>query len=952
LSRARLITVVLGTALLLAPTPVRADDNADEADFRFRRGAELYARRDFAGALSEFFTSNRLVHNRNVVFNIARTLEQLGRVEEAYRDYAALGEEELPPADRREVEASLRRLSARVALVRVESDPPGATIFVERRDLGGLGQTPRTLALPPRPTQVILDLPGHEPVQRAIAPTTGHTVTLKLSLPTIYGALALTTHPADAEVHLDAEGGPLLAREGKVVPGRHQLWVRAPGHVTQMVPVEVAAQQTTSLQIDLATERPPVGALVVRANLDGALISIDGKESGFTPGVIEGVVAGAHVVTVEAEGRERFRAEVTVPAEGRSFVDAHLRSGGERVEAATKSLRRASDAPGSITVISPQELRAFGYQTLGEALRAVRGIYFSDDRTYTYVGFRGFSPLGDFNSRVLILLDGHTVADPWVDQAYVGREFDVDLETVERVEVVRGGGSALYGTGAIFGVINVVQRPPGDGAHGDLEGGLGTLGEAHARATLSGGSGTLHALATAALADAQGDRAYLSPEPIGGQSISLTNDAERAFHAGLKLQAGDFSLAAMFNTRRKSSPTGQFGVAFPHEQRSTDTIGFVEARFDHGPLDQTHFTARAYYDGSRFRGLYNLPNPTVPEATQLTVNTGGADAVGAELRLQLPEVVRNRLSVGAEGQDRFRVFQTADTPGLAPLSDTHTEQVLSIYVNDEVRLSSWLTLTAGARLDDHLDSFGVVFTPRAALIAHPYEGATTKLLASRSFRAPTIYERYYADYVTQVPAPGLRPEVAQQLELEHTHPFTDELSATATLYAQTLTQLIDLEPRPDGLLQYVNTPGTVRTYGAELELRYRPTPELLVEGFVGATHVRSERDQALDNSPAQTGGARVMLPVISEALILASELLYTGPRSAPVDASGVRPQVGETLDWNLVVSGSVPRRHLRYQAGVFNLLDQHVELPAVGMPQGVRVAQYGRTLRLTLGFGF
>lgn len=952
MSRRALPLGLLALVLALGARPALADDNADEAEFRFRRGAELYARRDYAGALSEFFTSNRLVHNRNVVFNIARTLEQLGRVEEAYRDYAALGEEELPPADRREVEASLRRLAARVALVRVESEPTGATIFVERRDLGGLGQTPRTLALPPRPTQLLLDLPGHQPMQRAVSPTLGHTVVVHLALPTIVGTLALSTDPPDAAVHLDAPAGPALSRESKLVPGRHQLWVSAPGHLTQVVPVEVLAQQTTAAQVTLPVVRPPTGAVVVRANLDGALISVDGKESGFTPGVIEGVEVGPHVVTVEAEGRERFRAEVSVPAAGRAFVDAHLRAGGERVEAATKSLRQARDAPGSITVISPQELRAFGYQTLGEALRAVRGIYFSDDRTYTYVGFRGFSPLGDFNSRVLILLDGHTVADPWVDQAYVGREFDVDLETVERVEVVRGGGSALYGTGAIYGVINVVSRAVAPGAHGDLEGGLGTLGEGHGRATVSGGAAALQAQATAALLDAQGDRTYLSPEPLGGQSLSQTNDGERAFHAALRARAGDFTLAAMFNTRRKASPTGQFGVLFPHDQRSTDTIGFAEARYAHGAPEGLFFTARVYYDGSRFKGVYNLPIPDLPTQAQATVNTGGADALGAEVRLQLMELASNRLSVGAEAQDRFRVFQTADTPGLPGLHDVHTEQVLSLYVNDEVHLASWLALTAGARLDDHADSFGVVLTPRAALVGHLYEGATTKLLAARSFRAPTIYERYYADNVTQVAAPNLQPEVAQALELEHTHPFTDELSATAALFAQTLSRLIDLEPRPDGLLQYVNTPGTVRTYGAELELRYRPAPELLVEGFVGATHVRSEQGLALDNSPASSGGVRAMVPLLPEALTLASELLYTAPRFAPADEAGVRAQVGETLDWNLVLSGSVPSRHLRYQAGVFNLLDQRVELPAVGMPPGVRVAQYGRTLRLTLGLGF
>ncbi len=110
--------------LLGSPGISRADDTADEADFRFRRGAGLYAKRDFEGALAEFFTSNRLVHNHNVVFNIARTLEQIGRVNEAYRYYSSLLDEMLSESDHADVLTSLQRLAPRVALLQVQTTPP------------------------------------------------------------------------------------------------------------------------------------------------------------------------------------------------------------------------------------------------------------------------------------------------------------------------------------------------------------------------------------------------------------------------------------------------------------------------------------------------------------------------------------------------------------------------------------------------------------------------------------------------------------------------------------------------------------------------------------------------------------------------------------------------------------------------------------------------------------
>src|SRR5437899_3220698 len=85
----------------LVCSSARADSIADEADFRFRRAAAPYAQGKVDEALSEFLASNRLVKNRNVVFNIARCFEQLKLFNEAYRWYTELFAEDLPQADRR-----------------------------------------------------------------------------------------------------------------------------------------------------------------------------------------------------------------------------------------------------------------------------------------------------------------------------------------------------------------------------------------------------------------------------------------------------------------------------------------------------------------------------------------------------------------------------------------------------------------------------------------------------------------------------------------------------------------------------------------------------------------------------------------------------------------------------------------------------------------------------------
>src|SRR5450432_2015436 len=108
------------------------------------------------------------------------------------------------------------------------------------------------------------------------------------------------------------------------------------------------------------------------------------------------------------------------------------------------------------------------YPTIAEAIRGVRGIYLSNDDTYVSTGVRGFSRPGDFGNRILVLLDGHPTNDDWVGSSYVGFDARVDIDDVERIEVIRGAGSVVYGNGAFFGVINLVTRSKDEPTHAEL----------------------------------------------------------------------------------------------------------------------------------------------------------------------------------------------------------------------------------------------------------------------------------------------------------------------------------------------------------------------------------------------------------------------------------------------------------------------------------------------------
>jgi iron complex outermembrane receptor protein len=128
------------------------------------------------------------------------------------------------------------------------------------------------------------------------------------------------------------------------------------------------------------------------------------------------------------------------------------------VYAASRREQKSTEAPASVTIVTSEQIRRYGWRTMTDILGGVRGFYVSKDRNYDAVGVRGFLRPGDFNLRILQLVDGHRMNDPIYGQSSYGREFPVDVDLIDRVEIVRGPTSSLYGSNAFFAVVNVITR--------------------------------------------------------------------------------------------------------------------------------------------------------------------------------------------------------------------------------------------------------------------------------------------------------------------------------------------------------------------------------------------------------------------------------------------------------------------------------------------------------------
>jgi outer membrane receptor protein involved in Fe transport len=949
----RRASVVLASLLLSLATPTaRAEDVADEAQFHFSRGNQLYRQGRFDEALVELYASNRLVPNRNVKFNIARCLEQLKLYDEAFRAWSELARGEAPPAERAAIQAAIDKLKPQLALVQVASSPPGATIFINRRDLGALGTTPRRLALAPGKATVILDLPGYRSVAVPVELAKGAERQIAPALERIYGAVVFRGLPPGATVREGATDGALVlvgSVPTSLVPGRHDLFIAAPAHVPARVTVDVPPDATITVDVPLAPLPTPTGAVVVRANLDGALVRIDGREMGFSPAVIEGVPAGERLVEVEHEGRETFRARVVVETGRRTYLDVALRRQQPLIEAANKRLTPAEDAPASITIITAEQIRALGYLTLADALRGVRGVISSNDRTYEAIGFRGLSPPGDYTKRVLVLLDGHPYNDIVAGQGYVGHDLDVDLGNVERIEVVRGPGSVLWGTGALFGVINVVTRRPAPGAHGEAAAQIGTLSTNIERATVSARGEDAEVLASGAAYDSGGERVF----PWSDGQVASGADGERARHADLLGRVGPLSLRAAINDRTKDVPTGVFATRPEAGTTYRDARAFAELRLEQ-PLADARFAARVSYDYGLFQGHYLQVTP--PD----TRDDFRSQWVTAEARVELPALGRHRLVVGGEALDQVEVRQRSfeDTPGGGTyFSNDATGWVFSGYAVDDWAVTSKVRVNAGLRADDYTQSFGWTLNPRLAVIAKPYARGNTKLLLGRAFRAPSAYERFYNDMgVTQDQAGRLSPETIASAELEHTHAIDDDLRVTVAAFGEQLSNMVVLAPtdaNPD-VFVFQNLADTVRGYGADGEVDWEPGGGAFLSFALSWQHTRrdaADGSHPLPNAPTAVGALRAIYPLLGASLRVGTEIVVDVGR--PTITGDVAPD--STL-WNVTLSGEAHfgrRARLRYFGGLFNLLDDRAGYPVgAEVASGTTAARLPRTARVGLALAF
>ncbi|MFN7956281.1 MAG: TonB-dependent receptor [bacterium] len=621
------------------------------------------------------------------------------------------------------------------------------------------------------------------------------------------------------------------------------------------------------------------------------------------------------------------------------------------VQTASRYAQRVGDAPSAVSVITSDEIWRFGYRNLAEVLARLPGFYTTYDRNYVYLGVRGFSGAGDYNCRILLLVDGHRLNNPIYDQAPLSADFPVDLSLIDRIEVVRGPASSLYGTSAFFGVVNVITRRGRDlaGAEPRFEWGSHASYAGRLAAGAQSSSG-LEALVAGSVASSEG-RASLEYSAFDDPSTAngTVRDADGGFiyHLYGKGSYHDFTLSAGHGSSDKTLPTSPFDTVFPTDRnRTRDQYAWMD--LDYRPTEIAGFTPelRVVYDWFRYNGRYLYAGPEEdPSDTSLWLDDADSQRVGAEIQLSKMLFDAHRVVVGAENRTNFRIRQHDGDEGEPLTLDDRRETVdWGLFAQDEFHVTPWLILNAGLRFDAEVPGTSRL-SPRVAVIARPFDPTTVKLIYGEAFRAANAYELHYADGITQKPPGHLSPETIRQVELVAEQSLSEHLELSGSIYHYSIDDLVTLtSDESDGLLVYRNA-ASVSALGAELRLIGRFDGGAQVELGYGLQRATDETDVSLADSPENTLVAAAAFPIVGDALGAAVQARYLSPRKTRAGASvAAAYPIDVTLTSRRWLGG------LAVAATVRNVLDQHYADPVTDELRQDRIPQDGRTFWLNLSY--
>jgi vitamin B12 transporter len=432
----------------------------------------------------------------------------------------------------------------------------------------------------------------------------------------------------------------------------------------------------------------------------------------------------------------------------------------EVVVTAARMEEPLSKASASVTVVTAEEIAERGVTRLDEVLQDVVGLHVVSRGPAGSLS--SASIRGSEASQVLVLIDGVRLNSPQNGQFDLN-QLPVALNEIERVEVLRGAASALYGSNALGGVINIITRSPADTPSTQVG---WTEGERNTRIVSGSTSRQL------------GDFRYrLGAESQESDGYRKNSDYDQYTVNGLfgysPAEDVDIELSA-YHLDYKSSIPGSDSLPSPDaEQEDKRTVASLKVEAPVGPVK---LTVRGIYE--HHRNDYRNPGGRSP------INeTHKIDTYGSEIHAEKGYAGQTFLLGGDYYRDELDSTNIGD-------EDQEHGAVFGQYQAD---LMPTLTLLLGLRYDIHSD-FDNELSPRAALHASLTDSTRLRLSASKAFRAPTLNDLYWPEDAYSKGNPDLDPETAWEYELALDQILGERGRVSLAVFLRDVDDLIQWQP--------------------------------------------------------------------------------------------------------------------------------------------------------------
>jgi outer membrane receptor for ferrienterochelin and colicins len=599
----------------------------------------------------------------------------------------------------------------------------------------------------------------------------------------------------------------------------------------------------------------------------------------------------------------------------------------------------------------------------------VRGVSIGTDRAYWSATIRGIGEPNDFGKRLLVLSDGAILNDDILNSSYIGSDGRTDLGDVERIEVVRGPGSLLYGTGAFSGVVNLVPHyrdyPSSFTAGASTYENKVARGRAATHVNFAKDAGMYASVA------ASRSEGFDLPVTLveGGAAPERTIKAVDKFYSVTTAGSAwwrDLTAQWFYSRRKQQIPVGAVGTV-PNDARTFyfDERALGEIRYEPKVNQYLQIFARAHANHYHFKGLYVLAPPDLSLGEDYY-----SSWFGVEARAVITPIKQLRITAGGEGG--FHPFTALR--GTEVLDDLKTPAEDGEYLNEESSYNlgaaytvletspiEWFRASAGVRVDIY-STFGAIPIPRGALIFKPVKGGVLKLMGGRAFRAPSIYEQFYNDGgFTQTKGQDeergleLKPESIISSEIEYSQRFLQDwvaLASAHTSYIENIINTVEDSPGSD-VIRYANSDVPALTIGGEVELRREWRQGWMLSAFYGYQRAQylNPTDPALVdnprliNAPEHLAGVKGVIPIVPEIASVGARATLEAPRRISLDSDDV---TNTAVIADLTLSGFARRYGLRYVIGIYNLFDWVNEVPVADTYASRTMPQNGRTVLLDI----